>query len=273
MSSINTITSDKLSKLIGTPRAPVIIDIRTADDYAADTRLIPGSVRSGPDPMSMAHEQSGRNIVVVCQQGSKLSHGFAAYLRNEMASADVLEGGFAAWRNAVLPMVVTEKLPKRDAQGRTHWVTRERPKVDRIACPWLIKRFVDPNAVFLYVQPDEVIRVGERYGAAPYDCEGVFWSHRGEKCTFDVMIDELQLEIPALRHLALIVRGADTDRPDLAPEAAGLLAVSLGLSRMYSDDLEQLNNGLLLYDALYRWCRDATGETHNWPAHKAPRVS
>jgi hypothetical protein len=144
-------------------------------------------------------------------------------------------------------------------------VTRERPKVDRIACPWLIRRFVDPGAVFLFVAPAEVAAVAERFAATPLDVENVFWSHRGELCTFDVMVEELGLSTEPLQRLAKIVRGADTARPDLAPEAAGLLAASLGLSRMFSDDLEQLEAGLTLYDAFYRWCRDATGETHNWP--------
>jgi hypothetical protein len=140
--------------------------------------------------------------------------------------------------------------------------------VDRIACPWLIRRFVDPEAVFLFVAPAEVAAVGERFGAAAFDLEGAYWSHRGELCTFDVMVDELGLGgFPGLARLAQIVRGADTARPELAPQAAGLLAASLGLSRMFADDLEQLNAGMLLYDAFYRWCRDAVDETHDWVSH------
>ena len=151
------------------------------------------------------------------------------------------------------------------------WVTRERPKTDRIACPWLIRRFVDPWAVFLFVTPSEVPAVAQRFGAAPFDIEGegVFWSHRGERCTFDIMVQEFGLATEPLLRLAAIVRGADTARPDLVPEASGLLAASLGLSRMYDDDLEQLEAGIVLYDAFYRWCRDASGETHNWPTNKA----
>jgi hypothetical protein len=114
-----------------------------------------------------------------------------------------------------------------------------------------------------------VIEVGERFAAAPFDIENVFWSHRGERCTFDVMIEEFGLSTPALLRLATIIRGADTARLDLAPEAPGLLAASLGLSRMYDDDLDQLEAGIGLYDAFYRWCRDATNETHNWPTNKA----
>ena len=162
-----------------------------------------------------------------------------------------------------------QNCPARDAKGRTVWVTRARPKIDRIACPWLIRRFVDPNAVFLFVSPPEVLAVGERFNAAPFDVENVFWSHRGELCTFDVMIEEFGLATPPLLRLAAMVRGADTGRLDLSPEAPGLLAASLGLSRMFDDDLEQLEAGMTLYDAFYRWCRDASGETHNWPTNKA----
>ena len=170
-----------------------------------------------------------------------------------------------------MPLIFTKHFPKRDDRDRTLWVTRERPKVDRIACPWLIKRFIDPNAVILFVRPSEVVAVSERFGAAPFDIEGVFFGHRGELCTFDVMLEEFGLKTEPLLRLADMVRGADTDRLDLSPQAAGLLAASLGLSRMYPDDLEQLDAGILLYDALYRWCRDATEETHNWPSHKAKK--
>jgi len=156
-------------------------------------------------------------------------------------------------------------LPPRDEQGRTVWITRARPKVDRIACPWLIRRFVDPNAVFLFVAQAEVREVAERYGGAAFDIDDTFWSHRGELCTFDVMVREFGLDSPALNDLALIVRGADTARLDLAQQSSGLLAVSLGLSRMFRDDLEQLEAGMLVYDAFYRWRRDAADEDHNWP--------
>jgi len=266
MSSVNSITPEKLSRLVGTPHCPAIVDVRDEDDYSADPRLIPGSLRRpSAEPWRWAPEIDGGAAIVVCQKGQKLSDGVAAWLRHGGSAAENLDGGFLAWRDAKLPLVLTEKLPPRDAQGRTVWVTRERPKVDRIACPWLIKRFVDPHAVFLFVTPAEVGAVAERFSATPFDVENVFWSHRGELCTFDVMIEEFGLGTEPLRRLATIVRGADTSRPDLAPEAPGLLAASLGLSRMFADDLEQLEAGLTLYDAFYRWCRDATGETHNWP--------
>ncbi|TJX50080.1 MAG: sulfurtransferase, partial [Mesorhizobium sp.] len=150
------------------------------------------------------------------------------------------------------------------------WVTRARPKVDRIACPWLIRRFVDPNAVFLFVDAAEVPAVADRFAAVPFDIDNVFWSHRGERCTFDTMIEEFGLRSEALDRLALIVRAADTARLDMVPQAAGFLAASLGMSRMFRDDLQQLDAGMLLYDAFFRWCRDATDETHNWPSGAKP---
>lgn len=159
------------------------------------------------------------------------------------------------------------KLPSRDSQGRTLWVTRSRPKIDRIACPWLIRRFVDPAAVFLFVSPAEVLAVAERFNGTPFDVEGVYWSHRDERCTFDTMLDEFGLRTGPLAKLAAIIRGADTTRLDLAPESPGLLAASLGLSRMYLNDLEQLDAAMTLYDAFYRWCRDASDETHDWPTN------
>ncbi|MFL5228394.1 MAG: chromate resistance protein ChrB domain-containing protein [Microvirga sp.] len=270
MSSPNVITPEKLARLIGRPDCPSLIDVCTEEDFACDPRLVPGAVRrSHRDVAEWAPEfAAGRSAVVICQKGLKLSQGVAAWLRHAGVAADSLEGGALGWAAAGLPMVPVDKLPPRDSRGRTVWVTRSRPKVDRIACPWLIRRFVDPNAVFLFVLPAEVMGVAERFSATPFDIEGegVFWSHRGERCTFDVMVEEFGLATAPLSRLAAIVCGADTARMDLAPEAAGLLAASLGLSRMYADDIEQLAAGMTLYDAFYRWCRDATDETHNWPA-------
>jgi hypothetical protein len=229
--------------------------------------MLPGSLeRDFQQVGAWAREHVGRKVVVVCQRGLKLSEGAAAWLRHEGIDSEILEGGFEAWVAQAGILVRPDVLPPRDARGRTVWVTRSRPKVDRIACPWLIRRFIDPSAVFLFVAPSEVEGVAERFGATPFDIDGVFWSHRGELCTFDIMLHEFGVHSPALDRLALIVRGADTGRPDLAAEAPGLLAASLGLSRMYTDDLAQLEAGLALYDAFYRWSRDATGETHNWPA-------
>lgn len=269
MASPNSIKSDKLSRLIGTPNPPIIIDVRTDEDFTADPRLIPTSLkRSHHNVQNWGKNYANKSVVVVCHHGAKLSEGTSAWLRQLGADAISLEGGFVAWDGAKLPLIPTAKLPPMDSEGRTLWVTRSRPKIDRIACPWLIRRFIDPSAVFLFVAPQEVLAVAERFKATAFDIENTYWSHRGELCTFDVMIEEFELATDALLRLATIVRAADTARLDLAPEAAGLLAASLGLSRLYANDLEQLEAGMGLYDAFFRWCRDATDETHNWPTNK-----
>lgn len=145
------------------------------------------------------------------------------------------------------------------------WVTRERPKIDRIACPWLIARFIDTEPEFLYVAPDEVLKVAEATGAIPYDIPGVALSHVGDQCSFDAFLAAYHLDEPALHRLALIVRGADTSRLDLAPQSAGLFAISLGLSTVFADDHAMLRHGMAMYDALYAWCRSLQGERHAWP--------
>lgn len=269
MSAVNSISSDKLARLVGTPRCPVLIDVRTADEFRADPRLIPGSLQKKHFEVSdWASEFAGKPAIVICNNGTALSHGTAAWLRHAGAAADVLEHGFEGWADAKLSLVLASKRPAPDSQGRSVWVTRARPKVDRIACPWLIRRFIDPRAAFLFVPTSEVAGVAREYSATPFDLDGVFWSHRGENCTFDLMIEEFGLTTEPLLRLATIVRAADTGRLELAPQAAGLLAASLGLSRMYTDDLAQLEAGLSLYDAFYRWCRDAVDETHSARAHR-----
>ena len=144
------------------------------------------------------------------------------------------------------------------------WVTRERPKIDRIACPWLIARFIDPAAEFLFVPAGEVHEVAARTGAIPFDVEGVELSHDGPLCSFDAILKKYRLTEPALQELAVIVRGADTAKLDLAPQAAGLLAISLGLSHSFPDDQEQLRHGFVVYDALYAWAKHVRDETHTW---------
>jgi len=145
------------------------------------------------------------------------------------------------------------------------WITRARPKIDRVACPWLITRFIDPQAEFLYVPSGDVLRIAAEKDATPYDIPGVELTHEGELCSFDAFVKKYQLNEPALQQLAKIVRGADTSRLDLTPQSAGLYAISLGLSQRYSDDHEMLSHGLILYDALYAWCKECQGESHNWP--------
>ncbi|MEH2513123.1 rhodanese-related sulfurtransferase [Nitrobacteraceae bacterium AZCC 1564] len=273
MSAINSISADKLGRLIGTPACPILIDVRTDDDFAVDPKLIPTAIRRNHhDVAEWAPLYSGNSVIAICARGRKTSEGVAAWLRVAGSSANILDGGMEAWSAAKLPLIPAAKIPPRDAQGRTVWVTRARPKIDRIACPWLIRRFVDPLAVFLFVTASEVAPVAEQFKAVPFDIEGVHWGHRGDLCTFDIMIEEFNLTTTPLDRLATIVRGADTARLELVPQAPGLLAAALGLSRMYSDDLAQLEAGMLLFDAFYRWCRDATDETHNWPSHTAKKV-
>jgi hypothetical protein len=149
------------------------------------------------------------------------------------------------------------------------WVTRERPKIDRVACPWLIARFIDKEPEFLFVPPGEVATVARQTGAVPYDVEGVELSHDGLLCSFDAFLAKYHLEDPSLSALARIVRGADTDRLDTAPQCAGLLAVSLGLSRLFSDDHEQIQHGFVMYDALYAWLKEARDERHSWNPQKS----
>jgi hypothetical protein len=145
------------------------------------------------------------------------------------------------------------------------WITRERPKIDRIACPWLVARFIDDAPEFLFVPSDKVLSEAAATGAIPYDVPGVELSHEGELCSFDAFLRKYRLTDPALHHLAVIVRGADTGRPELTPQSAGLLAVSIGLSRIFPDDHDMLRRGLVVYDALYAWSREAQAETHGWP--------
>jgi hypothetical protein len=149
------------------------------------------------------------------------------------------------------------------------WVTRERPKIDRVACPWLVARFVDPEPEFLFVAADRVLAVAAETGATPFDVAGVELSHVGPRCSFDAFLEKYRLEDPALAEIARIVRGADTASLELAPQSAGLLAISLGLSRLFADDLEQLRHGFVIYDALYAWCRQGRDETHSWNPQRA----
>ncbi len=253
MSAYNSIAPDSLSRLIGSPKGPILIDVRTDEEFSSDPRFIPGAIhRDAGSVAGWARVVAGRRAVVISRDCGALAHGVAAWLRDTEIGAEALEGGYNAWAAAGLPLIPESKLSPRE----TIWVTRARPKVDRIACPWLIRRFVDPYAVFLFVAASEVLAVAKHYDAAAFDVDGAFWTHRGDKCSFDAFVEELGLATPALRRLALIVRGADTGRQNLASESAGLIAASLGLSRLYSDDLEQLEAGLALYDAFYSWARE-----------------
>ena len=263
MPSPTEITVAQLSRLIGLPNAPLLVDVRAEDEFNADPRIIPTARHHDyRDKSGWAKHYVGQAVVVYCQRGLTLSQGTAAWLRHQQIDAQTLKGGYEDWITSRQPLVRSEKIPALDEMGRTVWVTRARPKVVRTACPWLIRRFIDPNAVFLFVAPSEAASVAARFNATPFDIDGVFWNDRDGKCTFDVMVDEFGLASEPLLRLATIVRGADTGRLDLTPQSAGLLAACLGFSRMYRDDIAQLEAAMALYDAYYRWCRDATEEVH-----------
>lgn len=263
MPAFNEISASQLMRLIGTPEMPELIDVCLDPDFEEDPRLIPTARRCPHDGLeTLVPELTGKHVVVICQKGKKLSQGGAALLRTYGIRAETLEGGNYAWRDAKLPLVPTDAMP-RPLRGAL-WVTRHRPKIDRIACPWLIRRFIDPAARFMFVPPSDVALVAEKFNAVAFDIEGVPWSHHGDSCTFDTMIENFALETPPLQTLANVIRAADTNRHDLASEAAGLLAISVGLSRAHKDDLAQLEAGMVVYDALYRWARDGQGEGHDW---------
>jgi rhodanese-related sulfurtransferase len=254
------ISAAGLRALIDDANPPIVIDVRKSETFRAAPDLIRGALRR--DPLRIADWAktlpAASKVVVYCVHGHEVSQRAASFLNSLGISASYLEGGIEAWK------AQKHELAAKPANAATRWVTRERPKVDRIACPWLIRRFVDPDAEFLYVPPKEVLHAAAERGAVPYDIPGVEFSHEGELCSFDAFLKFFRLKDPALDELALIVRGADTNRPDLAPQAAGLAALSLGLSRVFKDDFEMLEHGMTLYDALYTWCREGKQEVHTW---------
>lgn len=259
----NEITTTQLSRLIGTPTCPVLVDVTTDEDFADDPFLIPSSFRhSFQNIDGLVQRLEGRKSIIICQKGKKLSQGVAALLRSEGLVSEYLQGGMYGWREMAgmyrVPFAALPAVP-------SLWVTRQRPKIDRIACPWLIRRFVDPSARFLFVAADDVGAVAERFDAQEFDIKNAFWSHRGEACTFETMLSEFELKSAPLGRMARIIRAADTNRHELAPQAAGLLAISVGLSRQFRDDCVQLEAGMHVYDALYRWARDGVDEGHNCP--------
>jgi rhodanese-related sulfurtransferase len=251
----------ELYQAIGTASAPLVIDVRRSPAFAADNRMIVGAVRRNPDEVKDWREKvpAGRTVIVYCVHGREVSQQVASALHSAGVQARYLEGGIASWAEDRLPLRT-----KRDAEPRV-WVTRERPKIDRIACPWLIRRFLDPEAEFLFVPTERVFAVAAETGATPYDIPAAEpFSHDGELCSFDAFLKVYGIEDRALDTLALIVRGADTARLELTPQSAGLLALSLGLSANFPDDHAMLGHGMVMYDALYSWCRSLQGETHNW---------
>jgi len=267
------VSPQELWSRIGTAQAPVILDVCRREIYDAGPGVIPTAQWHKPETYLewVPSLSLDRPVVLACRYGHNLSQMIAAELRGRGVSAQVLEGGRQAWGEAGLPMVTKAALDRFAPKSPSLWVTRRRPKIDRVACPWLIRRFIDPQARILYVDPPEVKNIAADIGAIPFDVEGVEISHEGERCSFDTMLRLFGLEgDPHLARVALIVRGADTARYDLAPEAAGLHAVSLGLSALAGDDDRgMIEHGFIVYDALLAWSRHAAEERHNWPAKAA----
>ncbi|HKC45409.1 MAG TPA: chromate resistance protein ChrB domain-containing protein [Burkholderiales bacterium] len=249
-----------LHAAVASDRAPLVIDVRREAAFRAAPTMIAGALRRDPESVARWAPELpvASSVVVYCVHGHEVSQNAAAELVKLGIRARYLEGGFAAWAESDFP------LARKPVGGATRWVTRERPKVDRIACPWLVQRFIDPTAEFLYVPPKEVLEAAKRMDAVPYDIPDVAFSHDGELCSFDAFLKAYRLRDPALAQLAVIVRGADTARLDLAPQAAGLAALSLGLSRRFVDDHEMLRHGMVMYDALYLWCKQGQEEVHTW---------
>jgi rhodanese-related sulfurtransferase len=273
LSASYAISPKELWHLIGTADAPQLIDVRRHEAFDQSPHLLPGAVwrDAGQLRQWAADLDRSRPIVAACKAGHEMSQTTVAQLRADGFDARVLEGGYQAWAAAGLPMVAKPELDRFIRSRPSLWVTRRRPKIDRIACPWLIRRFLDPQARILFVDPDQVQNVARESGGVPFDIKDVELSHEGERCSFDTMLKLFGLESErSLARLALIVRGADTARPDLAAEAAGLHAISLGLSQLAGDDDHGLlERGFMVYDALFAWLRFAADERHNWPAKTA----
>ncbi len=256
-----SISASKLKSVLAGPQPPLVIDVRRPPAFRSAPDMIAGALRRDPAGVSSWAKALPRaaSVVAYCVHGHEVSQNAARALREFGITARYLEGGLEeGWK------ATGGALDRKPAEASTRWVTRERPKIDRIACPWLIARFVDEEAEFLYVPPKTVLETAKKTEAVPYDVPDVAFSHDGDLCSFDAFLKHYRLHDPALARLALIVRGADTAKLDLAPQAPGLAAISLGLSRLFGDDHEMLKHGMVMYDALYRWCKEGQEEVHTW---------
>ncbi len=276
-----------LKGLLGRADAPLILDVRREAKFQESSRIVCGALRVAPEQIpDFARSQAPRDALVYCVYGHNVSAEANAALHAQGWSSQAIAGGIeggqaegadadseanvALWRSERLPTIL--KRPDWGVTGEkpSRWITRERPKIDRIACPWLILRFIDPRAEFFYVPTETVFTQAKTLNAVPYDIPGAPVSHEGahgEWCSFDALLKGFDLQLPALDLLATIVRGADTDRLDLTMQSAGLLAVSLGMSQLHTDDLTMLNVMLPVYDALYAWCSHQVAgvqEGHRW---------
>ena len=270
----SSITVASLLASHGSAAAPLVIDVRRIQAFEADTTMLAGATWRDPfatnDWIKFLPHQS--DIVVYCVHGHEISKNACALLRVAGLKAHYLEGGFEAWTAHGASTIKKQSalsIPS-PINAPSKWVTRERPKIDRIACPWLIRRFIDPLAEFLYVPSSEVLACAESQAATPYDVPDVKFSHRGEECSFDAFIQDFEINDPALNYLAAIVRGADTGNPQLTPQSPGLLAISLGLSALYQKDHDMLEHAMVIFDALYAWLKRAKAEVHNADLFKKP---
>jgi len=256
------ITPTELSHRLAAFPPPTLVDVRRQPAFDQDPSLIPAALRRLPDAVDAwaGALDPWRPVVVYCVRGHEVSQHAAAALRVRGLDARYLEGGVERWR--------ADGRDTKPFAAPTRWVTRERPKIDRIACPWLVRRFIDPAAEFFYVPNAEVRAFAAARGATAYDIPDVDYSHVGPECSFDAFIRRHGLSHPALDEVAKIVRAADTSTLDRSAQAPGLLAASLGLSSMFADDHAMLKWGMLVYDSLYAWCRDAQAETHGWYPEK-----
>jgi rhodanese-related sulfurtransferase len=259
----DVITPADLLPLVGQSEWPRIVDVRRAE---VGGERVPAAVRRDHrSAAAWAGDVAGDGrIVVYCVHGEQFSRSAVTLLRAEGIDAVVIEGGMDAWRGAGGPVVAEASAAGLPTATPSRWVTRERPKIDRIACPWLLRRFIDADARIHFVEASSVAAVAAEIGGVPFDVPGVDFSHDGDGCSFDAFIARFAIVDPVLERLAVIVRGADTGRLDLAPQCAGLLAVSLGLSATCDDDAEMMRRGFGIYDSLYGWLRLAAGETHGW---------
>ncbi len=257
----NAISAAELAAGLRGAEPPIVIDVRRRPAFMSSRQMIGGALRRDPEQVAAWGRSlpAASSVVVYCVHGHEVGQNAAAALAQAGISASYLEGGLEeGWK------AEQGGLDHKPANAATRWVTRERPKIDRIACPWLIARFVDPDAEFVYVPSGEVLQAAKERDAIPYDVPGVHFSHEGELCSFDAFLKHYRLSDPALAELATIVRGADTARLDLAPQSPGLAAISLGLSRNFADDHEMLKHGMVMYDALYTWCKEGKQEVHTW---------
>lgn len=286
--ALPSISPSQLNALLGRADAPLLLDVRRRPRFAESDRLLAGARYCAPEDVArFAAEHPPGDAVVYCVYGHEVSQDAARTLRDAGWNARYLGGGIeggepgvdaadeiAQWRAEPVPRM--RKRPDLGVTGEraSRWITRARPKIDRIACPWLVRRFIDPRAEFFYVPTEQVFEQAKQLQAVPYDIPGAPVEHEWEHCSFDTLMRAFELRDPALATLASIVRGADTDRLAIAPQCAGLLAVSLGFSQMHQDDDHAMLLAMMpVYDALYAWCRSAQGEAHRWSAHATRKAA